>query len=352
LNPLLDERLQSLRAAAQVAAQERVAPVADAIDASGRIPRELFSALGRAGLLVPEVGAPDPLVRVSLVAEQLARKSAALAVVAAGHAVATHALRAGGADPGSVSLAELEEGAKLATVLDGARLEVAGEGSAARLSGEAELVAGATLADLIVVPLGSAGLFALEADDEGVTIEAEDALLGLNGAGTGSMQLDDAKAVRIGDAALAAATSDWLRIGLSAVAVGLARAALDVAVADLVERREAGDRADRSQAIQWMLADIATEAEAARAATWYAACESAGPARSEASAMCRLLSAEAAVGASRRAVQILGPRGILRSAGAERLYRDAKQLEIQGGTNEEQLARIAHHLLPDLAPGA
>ena len=66
--------------------------------------------------------------------------------------------------------------------------------------------------------------------------------------------------------------------------------------------------------------------------------------------MCRLLAAESAVGASRRALQIFGPRGALRGNGVERLYRDAKVLEMQGGSNEQQLARIARHVLPDLAP--
>lgn len=64
--------------------------------------------------------------------------------------------------------------------------------------------------------------------------------------------------------------------------------------------------------------------------------------------MCRLIAAEAAVASTRRALQVFGEAGARRSAGVERLYRDAKLMEIQGGTNEEQLSRIAAHLLPDL----
>lgn len=348
MNPLLDEPQQELLAAAQAAARDHVAPIADAVDAGGTIPRELLGRLGREGLLDPSADTVDGMVRVCLVAEQLARKSAAVAVVVAGHAVAAHALREAGADLGESPLAELTRGDALAAVLRGDGIAAAADG-ASRLTGEAEFVAGATLADLLVVYSADAGLHLVKTDDAGVSVEPEESLLGLNGAAIGTVVLDGAPARRIGDAALAAATGDWLRIGLAAVAVGLARAALDVAVADVVERRAAGDRADRSQAIQWMLADIATEAEAARAATWYAACQAPGPALAESAAICRLLSAEAAVDASRRAIQVLGPRGALRSAGAERLYRDAKLMEVQGGTSEEQLSRIARHLLPDLA---
>lgn len=346
VNPLLDEQQRELREAACEAVLNVVAPLADRIDQEGVTPRELFTELGDAGLLDSGGGADDGLLRVVLVVEQIARKSGAVATVVAGHAVAVDALRED--EAAAAGLQDLAAGRTLACLVSGPGITVADE----RLDGQAALTAGAALADVFVIVArdaeGSAGLYRLEAGAAGLTVDEPEELMGLQGAGIAGLQLDGAPATRFGAAAAASTAGDRLRVAQAAVAVGLARGALDVALEEVGDRVEGGERVDRSQAVQWMLADIATESEAARASTWYAACQTPGAALSEASAMCRLLAAEAAVQSTRRAVQVFGERGALRSSGVERLYRDAKLMEIQGGTNEDQLARIAARLLPDL----
>lgn len=344
MNPLLDEAQQEVRRAAQEAVEVHVAPVAERIDGETSVSREVLAMLGEAGLIDSGVDSPDRLLRTTLVVEQVARKSAALASVVAAQSTALDAYAGADVDTDGIVSAT-----RLVAVVDG-DVTAADDG---KLSGQASLVCAAADCDeLLVVAGGDApGLYRLASGVDGLRIEVAEGLLGMNGSGTADVSFDGAAAELIGDASAACAVADRLRVARSAIGVGIGRGALDVAVAEVAERREAGDRIDRSQSVQWMLADIATDAEAARAATWYAACTPSGPGLEEASSMCRLLSAEAAVAASRRALQIFGPRGALRSTGVERLYRDAKVLEVQGGSNEEQLTRIARHVLPDIPAG-
>ena len=98
-----------------------------------------------------------------------------------------------------------------------------------------------------------------------------------------------------------------------------------------------------------MLADMATETEAARLLTWYAASRTSPGEMREAAPMARLLAADAAVRGSRSAVQIFGPAGNERGSGIERLYRDAKAMEIYHGAVEVQRLAVAGELLPRLA---
>jgi len=139
--------------------------------------------------------------------------------------------------------------------------------------------------------------------------------------------------------------SDQASLGYAAVAVGIAQASIDAALEFLAT---SGEDLKRSQSIQWMLADSATETDAARLMTWYAASRAETGERTESAAMARLLACNAAVASSRRAVQILGQGGGLRTAGVERLYRDAKMIEIHDGSSEMQRHAAARKLLPDL----
>jgi alkylation response protein AidB-like acyl-CoA dehydrogenase len=93
---------------------------------------------------------------------------------------------------------------------------------------------------------------------------------------------------------------------------------------------------------------MVTHAEAARVSTWHAAVEQDADGRHRAAASARLLAAEAAVDASRRALQVLGARASVQGSRVERLYRDAKMLEVHGDPNEQQLRVVARHLVPDL----
>jgi alkylation response protein AidB-like acyl-CoA dehydrogenase len=345
LNPLLNDAQRQFLDGVQEAVAGHVAVAADDIDATGRIPEGLLGELGAAGALVPDAD-DDGLLRLALAVEQIARKSGAVASIAGAHGAAATVLGEGFADREA-----LVAGTKAATLVGSADAAIRAEASSDgfRLDGSARLVVNAG-ADWLVLPAATdAGTawFAVAAGSEGLSIDEAAETLGLNGNGAADVTLDG---VAVGPEARldVAGADDLLRIVQSALGVGLSRGALDVSIADLQERKAQGDPADRSQAVQWMLADIATDAEAARVTLWQAASQDPGAERTQASAMARLLAAEAAVEATRRAVQIFGDRGALRSAGVERLYRDAKMLEIVGGTNEQQLAQIAEHLLPEL----
>ncbi len=136
------------------------------------------------------------------------------------------------------------------------------------------------------------------------------------------------------------------RIGIGAMALGLGRAALDAAVAHAQQRRAFGQPIADFQAIQWMLADSATELDAAELLVMEAA-HRAGrglPYRLE-SSMAKLFASEAAARAAARAVQIHGGYGFIKDYPVERIYRDVKLCEIGEGTSEIQRMIIAREVL-------
>jgi alkylation response protein AidB-like acyl-CoA dehydrogenase len=146
--------------------------------------------------------------------------------------------------------------------------------------------------------------------------------------------------------AVAMSTLDGGRIGIAAQAVGIAQAALDTARAYAVEREQFGKRIADFQAIQFRLADMATEIEAARQLTWRAAwLKQTGRPHGAEGAMAKLFASKVAVQASQDAIQVLGGYGYTREFPAERYYRDAKITEIYEGTSEIQRIVIARDLL-------
>ena len=137
------------------------------------------------------------------------------------------------------------------------------------------------------------------------------------------------------------------RIGIAALAVGLAQGAYDAARKYASERKQFGQAIGRFQAIQWKLADMATQIEAARLLTYRAAwLKDTGTARTTIeSAMAKLYSSEIAVRAAEEGVQIHGGYGFVKDYPAEKYYRDAKLCTIGEGTSEIQRLVIARHLL-------
>jgi len=131
-----------------------------------------------------------------------------------------------------------------------------------------------------------------------------------------------------------------------ALSIGLAQAAYEYAIAYAKERRAFGKRIAAFQAIQWMLADAATEIEAARALLYKAAWlkEEGRPYLKEAS-MAKMFATEMAERVCRNAIQVHGGYGYIRGMEVERLYRDAKITQIYEGTNQIQRTIIARELL-------
>lgn len=370
MDPRLDAAETALRARAREVA-EAIAAEAVAIDEEDATPRRLLTAVGEAGVLgicLPEEfgGGGGGRIEAALVCEELGAASAGAAAIVVAHLMAAALVESTGNEELKRDLLPaVAAGTMIAAVaLDGgvSLLEepaVAVSATSAAdelgLDGTAHEVAGAGCADLLVVPAAlddDIVIGTVEAGASGVTIGATEPKLGLNGSAIASVEFSGVSARRLGvgdvGAALAAAR-DLARIGHAALCVGIGRAALEASTA-YVMGSDAG--LDRAQSVQWMLADMATETEAARLLTWYAASRSDAGELREAAAMARLVAADAAVAASRRAVQVLGSAGNRRSAGVERLYRDAKAMEVHHGASEAQRLAVARELLPDLFEAA
>jgi len=145
---------------------------------------------------------------------------------------------------------------------------------------------------------------------------------------------------------IAMMTLDGGRIGIAAQALGISQAALDESISYSKERVQFGKPIATLQAIQWMVANMATEVEASRFLTYHAAwCYDQGLPYSKEAAMAKLFASETAARQTNRAVQIHGGIGFIKGHKVERLYRDAKITEIYEGTSEVMRMVIAGNLL-------
>lgn len=360
MNPRLGDAERALRRRARELAAEIVAPQAGALDRDAGRPREIVAGLGEAGLLAGALEHPEAeLLGVALVVEEIGRASGAAGALVAAHLGEVGLTLARSASGGRRDelLADLTRGLSLFASVPPTGGNAGGEERGMRLvdgriSGSATGVTGAALADGFLVFAGAEGdeprAYLVAADRDGVGVGEPEARLGLNGAAIAELRLTDVtvddETDRLGDDPQAIRfTATVGRVAHAALAVGLAQAAVDASLRWFEEHEAAA----RSQSAQWKLADSATETEAARLLTWYAATQD-GPAADEAAAMARWLAADAAVAATRRALQIQGEAGTVRGSDVERLYRDAKLMELHAGSNEDQLREVARHLLPDL----
>jgi alkylation response protein AidB-like acyl-CoA dehydrogenase len=379
VNPRLSEAEAELKQKAQGVCAEAVRPEAASVDAELAFPAASLEAMADAGLLgvcLPEQygGAGGGPMELALVLEEVGRVSASLGAVLVHHiGIVGRTLAAHGTEaqkeqilPDVITgkrvavLASVPSGAT-GTMLE-AGVAISGIEGEEELSGTVPAVTGATVAGLFLVPgvsyepqpegVSGGALFVLDRGSDGLGVGDEEIKLGLNGSGIATMTLEG---VRVGsDERLPADAcgpgmlrqlTDAANLGYAAVAVGIAQAALDAALGFLAG---SDDDLKRSQSIQWMLADSATETDAARLMTWYAATREGTSERTESAAMARLLACNSAVSSSRSAVQILGQGGGLRASGVERLYRDAKMIEIHDGSIEMQRRATARKLLPDV----
>ena len=202
--------------------------------------------------------------------------------------------------------------------------------------------------------------FAVEADRPGLSIGKLEHKLGLRGSPTGEVVLEDVAVPAenlIGEEGhgfyYALEALDCSRPLVGAQALGLGQGALDVAGAYVLERRQFDQRIADFQGVQFMLADMATELEAARLLV-YAACariDEATCAVSKTSSMAKLLASDTAMRVASDAVQLLGGAGVTREFPVERMMRDVKITQIYEGTNQIQRLVIAGRLLDEYASG-
>jgi butyryl-CoA dehydrogenase len=195
--------------------------------------------------------------------------------------------------------------------------------------------------------------FIVEKDTPGFSIGKAEHKLGIRGSATSPLFFTnchvpaDALLGREGHGfKIAMKTLDRGRIGIAAQAVGIAQAALDASIAYAKERVQFGKPIAAFQAIQWMIADMATEIDAARLLTYRAAsCEDHGRPHSTEGAVAKLFASETATRVAGKAIQIHGGYGYTEGYPVERNWRDAKITEIYDGTSEAQRMIIARSCL-------
>jgi alkylation response protein AidB-like acyl-CoA dehydrogenase len=200
---------------------------------------------------------------------------------------------------------------------------------------------------------GTRGISAFLVDGSDVEVTREEEKLGLNSSSTADIRLDGVAVGRerlLGEEhrgfRVAMATLDGGRIGIAAQAVGIAQAAFDAARAYALERSQFGSRIADFQAIQFKLADMATEIAAARALTHRAAhLKQEGLPHTVEGAQAKLFASAVARRQTGEAIQVLGGYGYTKEFPVERYYRDAKVTEIYEGTSEIQRLVIARGIL-------
>lgn len=356
-------------------ATHELAPRAADFEAGHEFPRELFRTIGRAGLLglpYPEQhgGGGQPYEVYLQVLEELSAGWLTVGLGASVHTLSCYPTYAFGSDAqrqrwlpdmlggellGAYCLSEPQSGS-----------DAAGLSTAAVRDGESYLVNGTKawvthggVADFynLMVRTGdhpSKGISTLLADAQTAGLQAQppERKMGMTASPTAQIVLTDARidADRLlGEEgqgfAIAMAALDGGRLGIAACAVGVAQAALDYAVAYASERKQFGTAIGAFQGVGFLLADLATSVEAARALYLAAARRrDAGLPYSAQAAMAKLFASDTAMKVTTDAVQVLGGAGYVEDHPCERWMREAKVLQIVEGTNQVQRLVVSRHL--------
>jgi butyryl-CoA dehydrogenase len=374
----LSEEQELLRENVRRFAREVVAPRAKEIDQTGEFPRAFFDQageIGLAGVAVPEElgGAGMDTVAYALVIEEISRVCATSGVILSvnNSLVCDPLLKFGNDEQKRQFLAPLAAGSKLgcfALTEPGAGSDPAGMLTTARRDGDSYVLNGnkvfitnGTHADVAIV-FASVDLarkhrgitaFVVPTDTPGYAHGSHEHKLGVNASGTCELSFTEMRipaAWRLGEEGegfkIAMATLDGGRIGIAAQAVGIARGAFEEALTYAQQRKQFGQALAEFQAIQFYLADMATELDAGRLLTWKAAvAKDAGRRYSLEAAQAKLFTAEMAQRVTNKALQIHGGYGYTREYNVERYFRDARITEIYEGTSEIQKMVIADWVL-------
>jgi butyryl-CoA dehydrogenase len=369
---------QAFDARARAFAETEVAPRAQGIDESDEFPRDLVTRCGELGLMgvtIPQAqgGAGLDYVASAAALETVARASATLAVIlAVNNSLVAEPILEFGSDEqkarwltplasgravGAFALSEENAGTDAANQ----QTRVTHDGFGYRLSGQKAWVANAVAADVVIVfaagqpSVEGRGIsaFLVPMDAKGIRKRARNDSLGVRGLGCMDLDFEDVRVDSdqlLGAPGRGFAIARWAldggRIAIAAQALGVGQAALDEALAYAKARHTFGQPIANYQAIQWMLADMSTELDAARMLTLKAAAaKAAGDRVSLEASMAKLYASEAAHRAADKAMQILASAGYRRGSRVERLFRDVRATEIYQGTSEVQRMIIAANVI-------
>jgi len=359
-------------------AEKEIAPRAEEIDATDEFPDDLFRRMGELGIIglpFPEEYGGSGLGYTSLVIalEEIARVSGSMAITldaqtslycepvylfgndAQKKKYLTPAAQ--GKKIGCFGLTEPQAGSDAGAT----RTRAVRDGDEWVINGQKNFITNGSVSDFAVVTAktdpdrGVRGIsaFIVERDTPGFTMGRDEKKMGLKGSVTSELFFENC---RVPAENLLGkenegfkqfmTTLDAGRVAISAMAVGLAQGAFEKSVAYAKEREQFGQPIAKFQAIQWMIADMATEIEAARLlvnrAAWL---RERGERFTQEAAMAKLFSTEMAERVCHQAIQIHGGYGYMREYEVERMYRDQRLCQIGEGTNQIQRLVIARQVL-------
>jgi alkylation response protein AidB-like acyl-CoA dehydrogenase len=372
----LPSEYKDLRASVRSLAEKEIAPHAQAVDEDHRFPQEAKIALIKNGLYAAHVpteyggDGADALATV-LIIEEVARACGSSSLIPAVNKLGSMPLILGGnleqkkrwlprlvkGEGFSYCLSESEAGSDASAM----RTKVERSGDGWILNGSKKWITNAGESELYSViaqgdpSSGSKGItaFVVEKSDPGVSFGAPEKKMGMRGSPTrevyfDNVQLsDDRRISEVGQGfALAMNTLDHTRITIAAQAIGLAQGAFDVATKYAHERHQFGKPIFDFQAVQFMLADMAMNIEAARLLTYSAAIKSENNEKDLRffSAASKCFASDMAMKVTEDAIQVLGGYGYVTDYPVERMMRDAKLTQIYEGTNQIQRIVMARNL--------
>ncbi|MBS3975957.1 MAG: acyl-CoA dehydrogenase [Syntrophomonadaceae bacterium] len=374
----LNKEQQMVQKTVREFAEKEIAPYAIEIDKSGEFPWENVKKMARYGFLGMPIerrygGAGADYVSYTIMIEELSRVCAATGVIAEAHVSLT-------AEPLAIFASEsqkekylipLAKGEKLGafalteanagTDAGGLQTKAVLEGDSYLINGNKMFITNAGVAEIYIIfaittpGIGTKGIsaFIVERDIPGFSVGQPEDKMGIRASKTAELILENIRVPKenlLGKTGegfkIAMATLDGGRIGIGAQALGIAQAALDASIRYAKEREQFGKPIASFQAIQWMIADMATEIDAARLLVYRAAAmKDQGLRFSKESAMAKLFASKVSMSCADKAIQIHGGYGYMRDYQVERYLRDAKITEIYEGTSEVQRMVIAGSML-------
>jgi len=377
----LSPELVELRDTVRRIARDRVAPRAREIDATGEYPQDLFDLfrdVGLLGLVIPEDygGSGAGILGLTLAIEEVAKYSNTAALMLLLTRLTTGPLLIAGSEEQkqryvrSVATGEQRAGFGLSepqagSDVMGMRTKAVPDGSDWIINGMKCWMSGVVQADWYCVfaktgpadsrAHDSISCFIVDRSAPGLSVGRTDQKMGVRGIDTGELHLDDVRVSaanvvgEVGGFRLAMLGLNSMRPVVAARGIGLAEGALMYAVEYVKQRAAFGKTIADMQGIQWKIAELATEIEAARLLTYRAATMAdAGLFTKEHVAylsMAKYYATEVAVRSSGEALQMLGAAGYMEDHPTELWYRDARQLTIVEGTSQVQLGLIARGVL-------
>ncbi|MEO7744600.1 MAG: acyl-CoA dehydrogenase family protein [Actinomycetota bacterium] len=370
---------EALREAVRAVVQAKVAPHAADVDDKGVFPQESYEALRAGDFHAPHIpeqygGAGADALATCIVIEEVARGCASSSLIPAVNKLGTMPLIlaasedvkerylpavASGESMFSYGLSEREAGSDTAAM----RCRATPDGDDFVLNGQKSWITNAGISDYYTVlavtdpdePRGHGiSAFVVEKSDAGFTFGEPERKLGIKGSPTRELHFEDCRIPGdrlVGERGkglqIALKTLDHTRVTIGAQAVGIAQGALDHALAYVKERQQFGKAVAEFQGIQFMLADMGMQLEAARQLVYVAASKSE---RGDADlpffgAAAKCYASDVAMSITTDAVQLLGGAGYVKDFPLERMMRDAKITQIYEGTNQIQRIVMARQML-------